>query len=650
MRNPPQSLAVAFLLARHAGDSKVVASIMITCSLEEEGQRVTTAEVTNDNNKSEDHDRLARLESSVTETKRSVETILSFLQEHFKDPSELLSRSSSGQNAHKPARNDPECAPLTGVQDNLNKSGPILMVRQYRSSMRRLYKEADRDIITQQILPQEVTERLLSNFMSRLGHILQITQDEDMTTGTPVRQSSPLLYAVCCLNGLRFCDQPNLINTRHHRQLYEAVRDMLGQVVLASPLPVPELYALLIMSTFEAAPRPAFEYIESWLLSGICAKQAISSIDFAQILANLTLGRHQSKDRKYLSLWNNICLINLRFAVGTGKPTSIPSEYLQHCQAILNHPEASTEDRITLAEILLLSVLCQKPRSSLLLDRGGKSQDLEAWEQKWAHLLDLPNATFLRFCREFAYLVLAMHTLERHRAANAQEGLEKPTGERTGIISNSDTGHRDMLLDTFQSYILDHALSMARVFLSMSTSFVEELPKFHYICIAYCVLVLVECSERVRSELQEDIIQVIDDVYKHFSRATDELPAAISVAVENARLGQKHSRSSKQTEHLIPTGSLTPFSTADLGPGNISKESREQFSDHPLDGRTCPGSQSSTSIHGTLHRSESNTYPYPNMDGLDDNLTFPALPAVEDFFESWMMDEGNEYSEYTLPD
>ncbi len=91
--------------------------------------------------------------------------------------------------------------------------------------------------------------------MSRLGHILQIKQDEDMTTETPVRQSSPLLYAVCCLNGLRFCDQPNLINTSHHRQLYEAVRDMLGQVVLASPLPVPELYALLIMSTFEAAPR-----------------------------------------------------------------------------------------------------------------------------------------------------------------------------------------------------------------------------------------------------------------------------------------------------------------------------------------------------------------------------------------------------------
>ncbi len=265
-------------------------------------------------------------------------------------------------------------------------------------------------------------------------------------------------------------------------------------------------------------------------------------------------------------------------------------------------------------------------------------------------LPDSPNATFLRFCREFAYLVLTMHTLERYRAANAQEGLEKPASERTGIISNSDMGNRDMLLDTFQSYALDHALSMAHIFLSMSTSFVEELPKFHYICIAYCVLVLVECSERVRSELQVDIVQIINDVYRHFTRATDELPAAISVAVENARLGQKHRMSLKQTERLNPTRSPAPFSTPDLGPGFISKDSREQSTNHPLDRRTFPVSQSSACINETLNSSDSNTYPYPKIDGLDDYRTFPALPTVEDFFESWMMDDGNEYSGYTLPD
>ena len=38
------------------------------------------------------------------------------------------------------------------------------------------------------------------------------------------------------------------------------------------------------------------------------------------------------------------------------------------------------------------------------------------------------------------------------------------------------------------------------------------------------------------------------------------------------------------------------------------------------------------------------------MDGLDDDLTFPAFPAVENFFESWMVDDGNAYPESALPD
>ena len=265
-------------------------------------------------------------------------------------------------------------------------------------------------------------------------------------------------------------------------------------------------------------------------------------------------------------------------------------------------------------------------------------------------LPDLPNATCLRFSREFAYLVLTMHTLERYRAANLQEGLGKSASARAGIVPNSDTGNRDTFLDTFHSYALDHALSMARVFLSMSASFVEELPKFHYICVAYCVLVLVECSERVRSELQEDIAQIIDDAYRHFSSATNDLPAAISVVVENARLSQRHRTSSKQTECRIPAHHLAPFCTADLDPGYMSQENRQQSSDQPVDGRTFPGSPNSAFIHGTLNDSDSNAYLYPKMDGLDDDLTFPALPTIEDFFESWMMDDGNENSEYNLPD
>ncbi|KIW50201.1 hypothetical protein, variant [Exophiala xenobiotica] len=540
----------------------------------------------------------------------------------------------------------PDFPPLARVQNGLNESAPILMVRQYRSSTRRLYKEPGKDIITKQILSEDIANRLFSKFVSRLGHIIQIKLNEDITSEQSVRRSSPLLYAVCCLNGLRFCDQPDLINTSDHRQLYEEVRDMLGQVVLASPLPVEELYALLIMSTFEAAPRPAYEYIESWLLSGICAQQAISSINFVQILGNLTMGRHQSKDKQYLSLWNNICLVNLRFAVGTGKPTTIPWEYIQHCPSILNHPQASIEDGIILAEILLLSVLCEKPRSSLLLDRDGQSRDLAAWEQRWAHLLTSPKATLLKFCREFAYLLLAMRTLERHRSQNSPKGQKQSAPDGADANVNVDMDDSGLPIDTFQSYARDHALSMAQIFLEMSASLVEELPKFHLISIAYCLLVLSDCTECLRNALREDIAQTIDDVCRHYSRATHDLPAAMSVAMEKLKLGQGQILPPRPTRHPTKTRTSTPSFRPDQAP--VFRGNPDQFFTVPMEGRALAPLEGSSLTNGNPTSSTSDAGQFSHMNGTDDDILFAALPTVEDFFENWMIGVGNQDTEFTF--
>lgn len=227
------------------------------------------------------------MERSIAETKHSVDKILSLLQEHIQGSagpsigsySQSVRHYTEGGPSNFEGRSEtPDFPPLTRVQDDLNKSAPIMIVRQYRSSMRRLYKEPGRDVITQRILSEDLAQELISkyenpgfassvansrhiSFASRLGHIIQIEQHVDLTNELSLRQSSPLLHSVCCLNGLRFCKQPGLVDSRVHRQLYEEVRDMLGQIVLASPLPLEELYALLIMSTFEAAPRVCLHVI-----------------------------------------------------------------------------------------------------------------------------------------------------------------------------------------------------------------------------------------------------------------------------------------------------------------------------------------------------------------------------------------------------
>jgi hypothetical protein len=95
----------------------------------------------------------------------------------------------------------------------------------------------------------------LHRFILRLGQGIQVKSVGDLTPAPSIRQASPLLYAVCCLQALRFFKDTNVVNPNDHRQLYEEVRRMLGQVVLASPLPVEELYAILIMCIYEAAPK-----------------------------------------------------------------------------------------------------------------------------------------------------------------------------------------------------------------------------------------------------------------------------------------------------------------------------------------------------------------------------------------------------------
>lgn len=76
-----------------------------------------------------------------------------------------------------------------------------------------------------------------------------------------------------------------------------------------------------------------------------------------------------------------------RFAVGTGKPPTIPADYIKQCPAILNHPDATVDDGLILAEILLFSALYYKLGNFPPLDEDGRCEELSAWETKWKHLL-----------------------------------------------------------------------------------------------------------------------------------------------------------------------------------------------------------------------------------------------------------------------
>jgi hypothetical protein len=242
--------------------------------------------------------------------------------------------------------------------------------------------------------------------------------------------------------------------------------------------------------------------------------------------------------------------------------------------------------------------------------------------------------------------MLAMRTLERYRPQNTQKDQKQSAPDGADAPSNDDMNDSDLPIDIFQRYARDHALSMAQIFLEMSASLVEELPKFHYICIAYCLLVLSECTERLRNPLREDIAQTIDDVCRHYSRIIHDLPAAMTVALEKVKLGQGQNITPKPTRHSTKTRTWGPSFRADQAP--IFRGDPDQSFNVPMEGPGLARPEGSGLSNGDPTCLNSDAEMLSQMNGIDDDMLFAALPTVEDFFENWMTGVGNEDPDFTF--
>ena len=74
-----------------------------------------------------------------------------------------------------------------------------------------------------------------------------------MIGGGDVQTSSPFLYAVCLLHGGRL--SRSSVDRSTLEVLYEAARSMMGETLLASPLPLASIHGLVFMSLWGTAPK-----------------------------------------------------------------------------------------------------------------------------------------------------------------------------------------------------------------------------------------------------------------------------------------------------------------------------------------------------------------------------------------------------------
>ncbi|KAL7622613.1 hypothetical protein AAE478_008126 [Parahypoxylon ruwenzoriense] len=442
-------------------------------------------------------------------------------------------RSDRTQTGRDSPYNNDASVPRTEQQENSSpeyfsspadkgaQSAPVVVLRgisaQITRGHRRLLGHINVDLVQLQLLGEQTATELVQLFHRHQGHNLLVCGVEDLAASSEARKVSAFLHSVCCLVAIVYRD--DICGTQMHRQIYEQVRVTLGQALLSSPLNLEEINAVLIMSNNANSPSSnGADYVDSWLLTGYCAKQAMLSISFSKIIDNIKKDSPSTEDHRAVHLWSKICLHHLHWAATTGRPSIIPIPYINQCNILLSFYQATMQDGMLVAEILLYSILHQKLAQQLYLGDGGECEEFFSWKEKWNHLLGLPTSSMLRIGYHGACLILAVRSLEEAgHALRPRSFLSEPDGDNGSDDENHPPTESRRAGDSdgniLRANACKYAMLVLQTFLEMPSFLMDAIPTCLCLLIGYCALVLAHYNEsqsKVSDQVSLDLIIRVD--------------------------------------------------------------------------------------------------------------------------------------------
>ncbi|KAK1638290.1 hypothetical protein BDP81DRAFT_316379 [Colletotrichum phormii] len=425
---------------------------------------------------------------------------------------------------------------------------PAEVVRKVGSQLSGGYRrtfDVQADVVSSGILDDKTARDLVAEFVSRRQNTLLINSEADLAPkNRDLRHASPFLHDACCLHAMRFSKHSSSVL---HRRVFEHVRLQMGQLMIASPLPLEELTGIMIMALWASAPSGP-EYIDSWLVSGHCAQQAMLSINFSEVLSRTKSRTSTDEDQRVMRLWANTCLVNLHWAATTSRPATVPAAYLQQCKLLLNFEKPTMLDAMVYAEIMLYMILQDKFAQRSYLRCDGACEELSAWKARWNYLFDLPAASTLRISYSIAWLILARRSLEHDQATSDQDSLSSsprlaPTDVRAGRTHRNADSQSQSLSDMTQSRVRAFATDVVKAFVDMPGSRAEELPEFHRLCVAYAMLIISKYEQRLPllgsegagvGEGDDVVLELLRAAQRHNGVRGNSAPSAIQFGLERA--------------------------------------------------------------------------------------------------------------------
>ncbi|KAF5642067.1 transcriptional activator of proteases prtT [Fusarium tjaetaba] len=378
---------------------------------------------------------------------------------------------------------------------------------QVTGDLRRAFHTKE-DVVRMGMLNATTAETLVKSFIRRRRHVLFINDESDLVTRGSLIQTSPFLHAVLCSHEMRFT-HTSQTDALKHRQVYEHMRNMLGQVVLGSPLHLEEITGVLICSLFAGSPSCEAEYVDSWLLSGICSQQAMLCIQFSDIHQRTNAGTSTKLDLRSMRIWANICL--------------------NHLQNLLNFEQTTMRDAMLLAEISLYCTLqkedCVKPTFA----NDGFSSKFAIWKQQYGYLLDLPTGLMLKFSYCIANVILAKRTLDRVEAdaLNLASSLS-PQTSRSSTVNLQDPSTKSL-----QGHVYELSFRVIQAFIAIPSSSSGDLPEFHSLCVAYALLILGQYDELPPAVAKNELYSALQEMRRRCSES-NAYSVAVRLSVERA--------------------------------------------------------------------------------------------------------------------
>lgn len=184
---------------------------------------------------------------------RDVQSSLSTSQRNDTGPS-----NNDRNNRHSPRSTDSnhdnaEPEDISDPADAGIGSAPAIVMRAMTTHLagdrRRVLEHFNSDLIQLGLLDESSADTLIRLFCRHRDSALLVRDISLAAPSKNLRRTSPFLHAVCCLHGMPYGPE-GWPDVSVRRQVYQQVRSMLGQALLASPLPLDEINAILLMSVY----------------------------------------------------------------------------------------------------------------------------------------------------------------------------------------------------------------------------------------------------------------------------------------------------------------------------------------------------------------------------------------------------------------